>query len=223
MIYTSEELFPVSAISSHCWTWALMNILNYFWGTTFWLKDTYDVEVLARLWHFDWNERPSEIDIYYFLCQMNFKVEEFINSDKWDFELFVKDNKSHQEKFWYIPHELVNIDSSINIAKKLLNHENYFLNEDKNLNIENIIKEKSDWKHMFMFWLDYNKLYWIEDWKVEWHIMASIWFEKWNEKISLIETSPVWKIVYKTYEELSEAIKNIWSPICVTVISLNEE
>lgn len=212
----------MSAVCSHCWAWALMNILNYFWWTTFWLKDTFDVEILSRFWHFDWEERVSETEICYFLAKMNFKIEEYSSASKWYLNLFIEKTEEHQKKHWYIPHYQVDMNRTVECMKNLINSKNYTIFEEVE-NIKDIILKKSDGNHMFLFWLDYNNLYWINNGSVEWHIMASIWFEKWNEKISLIDTCPRWEIIYKTYEELVDSIKSIWSSVWVIVISLNEE
>lgn len=95
MINTENQFVPVKAVWSYCGTWTVMNILNYFWWTTFWVKDTFDVETLIQLWHFDWDERPSETEISYFLCQMNFKVEEFIKVEKWDRDFYFENPEEH--------------------------------------------------------------------------------------------------------------------------------
>lgn len=66
---------PTRAIPSHCGTGACMNILNYFWDTTFGSKDTLDVETMIRFGYFDWSGRPSEMEILLFLAQMGFQIE----------------------------------------------------------------------------------------------------------------------------------------------------
>lgn len=88
MIHTSTKLSPIAAINDHCGTGACMNILNYFWGTTFSLKDTLDVETMIRFGHFDWNERPAETEILYFLAQLGFKIELY-SQDVGDWELSI--------------------------------------------------------------------------------------------------------------------------------------
>lgn len=217
MINIEKKFTPVRAIWSHCWTWAVMNILNYFWWTTFWVKDTFDVETLIQLWHFDWNRRPSESEIWYFLCQMNFKVEEFVKVEKWDRELFLKDPKAHQEKYWYTYYPLVDIDEHIKKMKLLNNHKNYSLIEWIDVDIRKIIEEKSSSKTLFITWFNYNKLYGT-DFPHWWHIVVSPWFDKKSWKIILAETSPNWELAYKDFEEVLDAME--WYEF-IMVISLS--
>ena len=227
MINTMKKVYPTPAIYFHCGTWATMNILNYFWWTTFGYKDTYDVETMIRFWHFSENERPNEDEICYFLAQMNFKVE-FYSKSSWendeDFELYLNDRKKHQEKYWYEIPSIINMETSTKALKNLINHKNYTYTFDENLDLEKLIREKSDWKHMFLFWLDWYKLYWIEDHEwFSWHIVASIGYEGENDKLSIIETSPWWEIFYKSYEEIVDAIKFRWNKEYFYIISLNKD
>lgn len=221
MINTEQKFTPVRAVWWHCWTWAVMNILNYFWWTTFWVKDTFDIETFIQFWHFDWNERPSESEISYFLCKMNFKIEEFVKVEKWDRELFFKDPEEHQKKHWYISYPLVNWNRDFEISKKLHNHKNYFLTEGLDLDIKKIIEKYDDSKHLFLIWLDYNLIYWtnFEHW---WHLIVSPWFDKETWKIILAETSPIWELFYKDFEEVKKAMIWTWWFESVFVISLNK-
>lgn len=221
MINVEQKFTPVRAVWWHCWTGAVMNILNYFWWTTFWLKDTFDVETLIQFWHFDWNERPSEAEICYFLCQMNFKIEEFIKIENWDREFYFKNPKEHQKKHWYISYPLLDLNRVFEKSKLLHNHRNYFLEENLDLDIEKIIKKYDDSKHLFLFWLDYNVLYWtnFEHW---WHLVISTWFDKKTWKIILAETSPFWEFIYKDFEEVRKAMSSVSWFESVFVISLND-
>ena len=207
MIYTSKKLSPVRAISEHCGTGACMNVLNYFWGTTFDLKDTLDIETMIRFGHFEWNERPAETDIIYFLAQMGFKIEVF-SRDIGDWSIYLSDPKLHQEKHGYTSHPLVDTELGLLTAKKLAMHPNYILVEDSSLNIASVIKSMSDWKHMFLFGLDRNVIDRTEstDNSVNWHIMSSMGYTSLeSDKIWLIETSPAAEIIERTYEEIQAA------------------
>lgn len=126
-----------------------MNILNYFWGTTFGLKDTFDIETMIRFGHFDWSERPGESEIGYFLAQMNFRIEIYTQAVG-DWDLYLDDPVVHQQKHGYTPYPLVNENHSHMISKKLRNHPNVSLYEDPTYDIPSIIRAHSDGKHMFL-------------------------------------------------------------------------
>ncbi|PZM82193.1 hypothetical protein DLH72_04235 [Candidatus Gracilibacteria bacterium] len=206
MINIEKKFTPVRAIGSHCGTGAVMNILNYFWGTTFGVKDTFDVETLIQLGYFDWNRRPSESEIGYFLCQMNFKVKEFVKAEKGDRKLFLKDPKAHQEKYGYTYYPLVDIDEHIKKMKLLNNHKNYSLIEGIDVDIRKIIEEKSSSKSLFILGFNYNKLYGT-DFPHGGHIVVSPGFDKKSGKIILAETSPNGELVYKDFEEVLDAME----------------
>lgn len=185
-----------------------MNILNYFWGTTFALKDTFDIETMIRFGHFDWSERPGESEIGYFLAQMNFRIEIYTQAVG-DWDLYLDDPVVHQQKHGYTPYPLVNEDHSHMISKKLRNHPNVSLYEDPTYDIPSIIRAHSDGKHMFLFGLNYYLLYGNGTEKEPGeggHIMTSLgYISPESDKIGLIETAPAAEVIERTYEEILKA------------------
>ncbi len=190
-----------------------MNILNYFWGTTFNTKDTLDVETMIRLGNFNWDERPSEVEIAYFLLQMGFRVEFFSTDEPGDADLFLTDLAGHMKKHGYTPHPRVDMTLSQDILRKAVTHPEYILTEDPSLDLEQIIRERSDGKHMFLFGLDGDHLYREEypsrDDEAPGHIMASFGYAGDDERLTLIETSPCGHYVYRTYDALLESMRSI--------------
>lgn len=214
MIYTSEKLTPVRAIGSHCGTGACMNILNYFWGTTFALKDTFDIETMIRFGHFDWSERPGESEIGYFLAQMNFRIEIYTQAVG-DWDPYLDDPVTHQQKHGYTPHSMVDMDRAHMISQKLRHHPNVSLYEDPTYDITSIIRAHSDGKHMFLFGLDGYIIHNTkkpETEKDSGHIMASVgYISPESDKIGLIETAPAAEVIQRTYEEILAAQAD-WCP-----------
>ena len=128
--------------------------------------------------------------------------------------------KISQKKFWYIPHPQVDMNSTVKSAKFMRENKNFFLEEDKNLDIDAIIKEKSDWNHMFIFWVYSNILYNFESEENIWHIIASPWYESWQDKITLLETFPNAEKIFIEYENIVPAMLAWWGLEEITIISL---
>ncbi len=183
---------PARAVSWYCGTGATMNILNYFWWTNFWLKDTFDVQTLIRFGLFDWNERPTEFEIALFLATMNFSVEYFSMKSPGDLEYSIKDPEAHQKVEWYKLFPFMNAESDKKAITKFIDHPNCKIIESTHLDIIKIIKERSDNQHMFLFMPDYFLLHNKENPnnKHGGHIVASPWYNKLTGEIDIFESTP---------------------------------
>ena len=197
---------PTRAIYSHCGTGACMNILNYFWDTTFGSKDTLDVETMIRFGYFDWNGRPSEMEILLFLAQMGFDIEiytQFLGQ----YDLLVRDPIAHATYFGYEPYPLVSTDRNRIAVEKILNHSNVKFIEDETLNLPEIMRKKSDGDYLFLIGLDGYKIHNREKPEGEHggHIMMSTgYISTESDLIRLYETSPA-SMIDRTVREIANA------------------
>lgn len=209
---------PTRAVSWHCGTWACINILNYFYGTNFWFKDTFDIETLIQFGAFDWDIRPSEFDLCRFLIRLWFYIEVYSTATKWDYQLFIEDPDMHSKIHNYTPYPAVSIKKGIECYKELLSSEKFKLHEWYTLDsIEKVPENLPGVKQMLLFWVDRFILYNEEnsDWLHWWHILASL-YDKESKQIHLLETYPEWKIINKSMEDIISS--SPWDTFSIIII-----
>lgn len=211
----------VEPVQWYCGVGCLMGILNYFFMTSFWTKDTFDIATLAKFWEFDFqnNYNVDDYNIAYFLAKMNFKISLF-SSLLGSFEDFWKDPIAFFKKNNINYYPEINLDDSVNVYKKMKSEKNITFIENEKFDIFELIKHKQNRSTLFLLGGDYYVLRWEkrpEGVNHSGHFVVCSWIKE--EKFIIHDPGPDIKMEYLVEKEtLYKAIKYYgWDLYCIMI------
>lgn len=136
-----------------------MGVLNYYFKTSFWTKDTHDIIAISKFWFWDFynNWVLDTYNIWYFLARLNFKIT-YYSQDEWWFEDFAKNHILYCKKRDITAIDGYNFDDSIRFYDFLKQEKNVSFVENKNFDLFELVKHKQHRSVLFLLWLDYYTL-----------------------------------------------------------------
>lgn len=185
------EAFP-----GYCSTTCLMGVFNYFWYTTFNMKDTRDIIRLGLLWKYKHWDMLDQIDIAYCLHQLWFTINIYyqMSSDDYDYMLeypilaFKKtlNQKYHSAIQWdtYTHTSGLTMKITSDLFIKIKNSTS--IEQHFEVDFVDVIKKDQSENTLFLLWLDgyilLDEPYPSDDF-VSWHVVLCSWFKDWYFQI----------------------------------------
>ncbi len=153
-----RKFIVVEPLKWYCWIGCLMSILNHFLMTSFSTKDTFDVLKLVKYhWKFQPGQTADDLEIAYFLSNLWFRVEFYLDKSEC-LEKYATDPKKYLQENNITQYPEMNMTDSSKITKKILEDGKIGVVYDENLDIYNLIEKRQARNTLFLVWWDYYTL-----------------------------------------------------------------
>lgn len=167
-----KDFVAVEPYDNFCWTGCVMSVLNYFFGTSFWTKDTLDIISLVKGWMYNGSDVIDEMEIAIFFYKLWLKISMYWYS-KNELQKYINDPKQYLANKNISYHENICFIDSVKAAQSILDSNDINLVDITSKSMYQVISENQKKNTVFMVWWDYYALRSEEYRRIEeyaWHL-----------------------------------------------------